>query len=136
MPGGRFPKLDLVTLRPRCDFDLDLATAGALSAPAAKVAQRATTNTLVRLGMAPPAVVGTGRRWSSSNHRELQAGKLAERAPRPSLPSRIENLVMRPAEAQPAVHAGAQPRVGPEVAVGHLQVRELGRVEHLALGDE
>src|SRR5918992_5411086 len=115
MLGGRFPKLDLVTLRPPDDFDLDFATAGALSAPAAKVVQRATTNTLVRLGMAPPAVVGTGqRRRSSSSHRELQAGKLAERAPRPSLPSRTEYLVMRPAEAQPGVHAGAQPGVGPE----------------------
>ena len=41
-----------------------------------------------------------------------------------------------PAEAQPGVEARPDAGVRPEVAVGHLEARQLLRVEHLALGDD
>jgi hypothetical protein len=57
MLGGRFPKLDLVTLKP--PWCLRFAAAGPAKAAMAITAERRTTRILETLGMTPPVVVDT-----------------------------------------------------------------------------
>ena len=57
---------------------------------------------------------------------ELDAGELAEDPPRRGVVAEVHHLVVRAARGQPSVQALAQPGVGPELAVGHLQRRSSG----------
>src|SRR5215208_4007819 len=78
---------------------------------------------------APPPRGRSDERW-------LDSGELAEHLPVRRAVAEVEHLVVRAAGAQPGVHAGADAAGGAEVAVGHLELRQLVGVEDLALGDD
>src|SRR4051794_9075264 len=131
VPSARVPKLDLVTLIPRGAAPAGgaIATASTVPPPAATIA----ANRFVRLNhcMGPPSRVDV-----VLDRFELEAGEPREHAPRLRLVSGVEDLVMRAAEAQPAVQARPDPGVGAEEPVRHLQRRQLAGVEDLALADQ
>src|SRR5215208_4127241 len=131
MLAGRLPKLDWVTLSPPW-WCPPFAPAGTASAPAASTATSRVRSVLERFGMTLPSVVGV----CMSGRHQLQPRQLAERAPRLRVASRVQHLMVGPAEAQPRVHRRAHALVGPEPPVGHLEGRKLGGVEHLSLAHQ
>src|SRR4051794_21510169 len=82
--------------------------------------------------MRGPGPAATG----SSGDLELDARELAEDAPRLEVAPEVHDLVVRAAELEPAIHARPDAGVRAEVAVRHLEMRQLVGVEHLALGDD